>query len=106
VTLKKKSTDFGQKKFIQGILFLIGFTLIIIFIFGDHGLFQLYKLKNEKKGVKKYISNLRKEREDLGIEKHRLENDMDYIEKLAREKYLMSKPGEKVFRVVPKKNNQ
>jgi len=28
---------------------------------------------------------------------------MDYIEKLAREKYLMSKPGEKVFRVVPKK---
>jgi cell division protein FtsB len=27
---------------------------------------------------------------------------LNYIEKLAREKYLMSKPGEKVFRIIPK----
>ena len=89
-----------QKKIIQGVLFLIGFTLIFIFIFGNHGLFQLYKLEKEKKSVINYISNLRDEREKLKIEKNKLENDMKYLEKLARENYLMSKPGEKVFRVL------
>ena len=38
--------------------------------------------------------------EKLISEKHRLENDIDYIEKLAREKYRMAKPGEKVFKVI------
>ena len=38
--------------------------------------------------------------EKLILEKHRLENDLDYIEKLAREKYRMAKPGEKVFKVI------
>jgi cell division protein FtsB len=46
---------------------------------------------------------LRDEREKLKIEKNKLENDMKYLEKLARENYLMSKPGEKVFRVLPNK---
>ena len=35
-------------------------------------------------------------------EKNRLENDLKYIEKLAREKYKMAKPGEKVFKVIDK----
>jgi len=43
-----------------------------------------------------------KEKERQNVEKNRLENDLNYIEKLAREKYLMSKPGEKVFRIIPK----
>ena len=94
--------NYVQKKIIQGILFLISFVLISIFIFGDHGLFQLYKLEKEKKEIKEYISNLRKKREERQIEKKRLENDLDYLEKLAREKYLMSKPGEKVFKIVTK----
>ena len=42
--------------------------------------------------------------EILTSEKTRLENDLQYIEKLAREKYRMAKPGEKVFKVMNKKN--
>jgi len=94
-----------QRKFVRGVLLLIGATLVIIFIFGDHGLFQLYKLKQERKGVQEHITQLRKNRETLISEKNRLENDLEYIEKLAREKYRMAKPGEKVFKVVPKKDN-
>ncbi|MDA8753375.1 septum formation initiator family protein [Candidatus Marinimicrobia bacterium] len=94
--------NYIQKKIIQGILFLISFVLISIFIFGDHGIFQLYKLEKEKREIKEYISNLREEKERQNVEKNRLENDLNYIEKLAREKYLMSKPGEKVFRIIPK----
>jgi len=35
-----------------------------------------------------------------------LENDLKYIEKLAREKYRMAKPGEKVFKVITKDKEQ
>ena len=57
-------------------------------------------MKKEKNKIQKHISNIRKEKEELVLEKHRLENDMEYIEKLAREKYRMAKPGEKVFKVI------
>ena len=102
--LKRKSQANNQlqKKIIQGLLFVISLGLVIIFIFGDHGLLQLYKLGKEKKNIKNYISTLREEREDRFTEKNKLENDKEYLEKLAREKYLMSKPGERVFKVLPK----
>ena len=74
----------------------------MIFIFGDHGLLQLYKLDKEKRNIKNYISTLRELREDRFTEKNKLENDKEYLEKLAREKYLMSKPGERVFKILPK----
>ena len=95
-----------QKKFIRGILFLIATTLLIVFIFGDHGLLQLYKLKKERAEIQNHISRLRQDREVLIAEKNRLENDLDYIEKLARERYRMAKPGEQVFKVIPKQTAQ
>ena len=88
-----------QKKFVRGILLLIGVSLLIIFIFGDHGLVQLYKLKRERKDIQKHITALRQSRETLASEKNKLENDLEYIEKLAREKYRMAKKGEQVFKV-------
>ena len=100
-TVRRQSTD-TQRQFIRGVLLLIGVTLLIIFIFGDHGIFQLYKLKREREEVQTHITLLRKEREQLKSEKARLENDLDYIEKLARERFRMAKPGEKVFKVIPK----
>ncbi|MBT4154140.1 MAG: hypothetical protein HOE56_00780, partial [Candidatus Marinimicrobia bacterium] len=55
----------AQRKFVRGVLFLIGMSLLIIFIFGDHGLFQLYKLKQERKKVQEHITQLRENREEL-----------------------------------------
>ena len=95
-----------KKKFIRGILFLIAMSLSIVFIFGDHGLLQLYKLKKERAEIQNHISKLRQNREVLIAEKNRLENDLNYIEKLARERYRMAKPGEQVFKVVPKQTAQ
>ena len=55
--------------------------------------------------AKKIIEEIKKkEKEKLVSEKHRLENDIDYIEKLAREKYRMAKKGEKVFKVIEKED--
>ena len=95
-----------QKRFIRGILFLIATTLLIVFVFGDHGLLQLYKLKRERTEIQNHILKLRQNKEILISEKNRLENDLDYIEKLAREKYRMAKPGEQVFKVIPKQATQ
>ena len=94
-----------QKQFIRGIIFLLCITLLIIFIFGDHGLLQLYKLKRDRAKVQTQIAQLRKERERVMVEKNRLENDIQYLEKLARERYRMVKPGEKVYKVIPEKKD-
>ena len=98
----KKQIASVQRSFLRGVLVLFLATLMIIFIFGDHGLLQLYKLKRERSKIQNHISELRKDREGLIKEKVRLESDLKYIEKLAREKYRMAKPGEKVFKVIPK----
>ena len=84
----------------ENVVFLIGLSLVIIFVFGDHGLLKLYKIKNERKLIQNKIANLRAERETLKNEKNKIENDLNYIEKIAREKYKMVKPGEKIFKVI------
>ena len=98
----KKQMFETQKKIVRSSLVLIGIVLVFIFIFGDHGLFQLYTLKKEQKNIQKKILQFREKRQLLIEEKNRLENDLKYIEKLAREKYRMAKPGEKVFKVLHK----
>ena len=75
-------------------------SLVIIFIFGDHGLIKLYKIKNQRKKVQNHIAQLRQEKEKKEEEKNKIENDLDYIEKIAREKYKMVKPGEKIFKII------
>ena len=95
-----KSLLSPQKQLFKGIVFLIFFSFAMVFIFGDHGILKLYKVKNKRKVIQKKIADLRKEKEKLKSEKSRIENDLDYIEKIAREKYKMVKPGEKIFKVI------
>ena len=97
---KSKSILVPRKHLFRGIVFLMLFSFVIVFIFGDHGLLKLYNIKNERKIIQKKISQLREEKEVLKNEKSKIENDLDYIEKIAREKYKMVKPGEKIFKVI------
>ncbi len=91
------------EKLVPKILVLVGFVLIIVFFFGDHGIYKLYEKKREKKQLLEEIDQLRAEQQKLLDEKDRLKNDIEYIEKIARERYRMAKPGEKVFKVIEKK---
>ena len=97
---KSKSIVTTQKQFLQGLVFLICLSLIIVFIFGDHGLLKLYKIKQKRGKIQANIKLLREERETIASKKSKIENDLDYIEKIAREKYKMVKPGEKIFKVI------
>ena len=94
-----------QKKIIRGILTIGALTLLIIFLFGNHGLYQLYILKNERSNIQEKINLLREEKIALDNEKTKLQTDYKHIEELAREKYRMSKKGERVFKVIEKEKN-
>ncbi len=67
-------------------------------------MYQLYRLRAERSANQALITELRKERGKLEEEKFRLTTDMEYIERIARERYRMVKKGEKVFRVIPKED--
>ena len=94
-----------QKKIIRGILTVGALTLLIIFLFGNHGLYQLYILKKERTNIQEKINLLREEKMALEDEKTKLQTDYKHIEELAREKYRMSKKGERIFKVIEKENN-
>lgn len=78
----------------------------MVFVLSDHGLYQLWQLKKEQHLIQDRIQVLEQENAQLSQERDRLENDLDYIEKLARERYRMAKPGEKVFRVLPRESRE
>lgn len=103
---RKKLFADTQRKFFRGIILFIISFLMIVFLFGDHGLYQLYKIKSQRKATQKRIEELKTEIALLENEKNRLHTDLDYIERLAREKYRMAKKGEKVFKVIPRENNK
>ena len=101
---KKPNQSFNklQRQVIRGVLSIIGISLIIIFIFGNHGVIELYKLSKKRQQIQEEIALLRQQKIDLEKEKTLLRNDKKHIEKLAREKYRMAKPNERIFKVIEK----
>lgn len=101
---KKKTSiiNKAQEKLARALaVFAITF-LAVVFLFGDHGVYQLYRIKMLRKSTLKKIEELKAEKQIYADEKYRLETDLNYIESIAREKYRMAKDGEKVFKVIPK----
>ena len=72
---------------------------ILLLLFSDRGFLTLWNLKKEKIEIQQDINSLRQQIAFLEKEAEKLEFDEKYIEKIAREKFRMSKPGEKVFKV-------
>ena len=70
-----------------------------LILFSDRGLINLWSLKKEKLEIQNEINNLRNQIALLEKEEEKLKFDEKYIEKIAREKFKMVKPGERVFKV-------
>ena len=91
-----------KKKFPQITTLLLVVVLIgcvSLLFFSDRGLESLWELKKEKVEIQQEINSLRKEIANLKRESEKLEFDQDYVEKIAREKLKMAKPGEQVFKI-------
>ena len=99
----KKQANQIQQQLIRAILIIGALMLLIIFFFGDHGLYQLYLLRSERSDIQAAITTLREQKETLEAEKNKLTTDSKYIEQLARERFRTAKKGEKVFKVIEKK---
>ena len=75
---------------------------ITLLLFSDRGLINLWLLKKEKLEIQNEINDLRNRIAMLEKEEEKLKFDEKYIEKIAREKFKMVKPGERVFKVTNK----
>ena len=85
------------------LIFIIGGLFLVS---NDLGIVRWYQLHRERNQVKAEIDQLIQAEEELTNELARLTNDKEYIKKIAREKFHMVKPGEKVFRVIDRKKTK
>ena len=78
---------------------------ISLLLFSDRGLINLWSLKKEKLEIQNEINDLRNQIAMLEKEEEKLKFDEKYIEKIAREKFKMVKPGERVFKITDGESN-
>ena len=76
---------------------------VILLLFNDMGIIKWYELRQERKYLKMEIDQVLLREQKLAEELKLLENNEEYIKKIARERFYMVKPGEKVFRVVDRR---
>ena len=92
----------GQKKGkLRFVLLFAGLLLLgYLYFAGDFGFVRILSLYKEKKNLKLEIKKLEAKTIDLKLEKKRLETDLGYVERIAREKYGMTKKGERIYKFV------
>jgi cell division protein FtsB len=73
---------------------LLGFA-----IFGNHGVVQRIRLEQQRYELQAKIKDAEAQTKKLKEQSAALDGDRKTIEKVAREKHLMVRPGEKVYRV-------
>mgnify|MGYP001456626443 CR=1 FL=1 len=93
---KKAKKNKGQLIF-SAVLVLLFATIVTI---NDFGLIKLIELKKTKYDLQSNIYVLSKQQKKLNKDITELQTNSEQIEKIAREKFLMAKPGEKIFRVI------
>ena len=95
---RKNSNNFSIYSLVM--IFVVGTFFIII---NDSGILKLIEVKREHTRLSKEISTLQAHQIKLNNEIHELKTNAGFIEKIAREKFMMVKPGEKVFKVIESK---
>ncbi|MEE3259447.1 MAG: septum formation initiator family protein [Candidatus Latescibacterota bacterium] len=84
------------------LLFLAVFLGLVVYIAaGDGLLFEVWQQEKDLTVLEAQVSRLTTENDSLRQVLDQLDNDMDYIEKLAREELGLIKPGEVVIPLVP-----
>ena len=82
---------------------LIFFLCLSFITFNDLGVIKLISIYKQKQIIQEEINELILEDAALMHEITLLTNDDDYIMKMAREKFYMAAPGEKIYRVEEEK---
>tara|TARA_Y100000996_G_scaffold3664_1_gene3556 strand:+ start:289 stop:612 length:324 start_codon:yes stop_codon:yes gene_type:complete len=96
---KKRKIKTFKKSIKSYIALLICTIFFMILVFNDFGLVTYFELKNKHTNLDREINQLFVQQNNLRLEIDRLQTDQDYIEQIAREKFMMVKPGERIYRV-------
>ncbi|MDZ4713164.1 MAG: septum formation initiator family protein [bacterium] len=73
--------------------------LISMAVFGNKGILQRFNLENEKKDLEEQLRSELKKTQDLRKEIEDIRTSDEKMEEIAREKYGMTKEGEKIYKV-------
>ena len=95
------SFNMAKKKLI---LFCVLIIVLVLIFFPSFSKYQ--KLSLERKGLKERIAELEKRNKQLEEEKYKLENDIEYIEKRAREKLGVVKKDEIPYRIIEEESER
>jgi cell division protein FtsL len=81
------------------IFILAGVFLSSYALFGNHGILTRIQLERQRSEMAAKLQQAEEETKKLQAQIKALESDQKTIEKIAREKYGMARPGETVYRV-------
>lgn len=84
------------------LVFVIVFfiTLISMAVFGNKGLIQRIRIESEKKDLENMLEAEIKKTKELQNEIEQLKSSEFRQEQVAREKYGMTKDGEKIYKII------
>ena len=101
--IKKEATQ--KKGRLKVILCLVGLVLLgYLYLAGDFGFIRIFSLLREKKNLEMEIKKIEAKVIDLKVEKRKLVTDLNYIERVARQRYGMAKKGEKIYKFMEEKS--
>ena len=80
------------------VIFFAG--LLSLAVFGNKGILQRYRLEAERKDLEKQLDDEYKKAEALRKEIEELRTSDEKMEKVAREKYGMTKDGETIQKII------
>ena len=84
-----------MKNYLIGFFLILSVIILYLILFSQSSLFSFFNLRKEFKENKNILNTLQKESEDLqGKIKKLKNNDLEYLDHLARDKHEMSKPNE------------
>ena len=75
----------------------------LFLISNDMGIVKWYQLRKERNRIQDEIDQFIQQEAEFTDELNLLTNDVEYIKKIAQEKFHMVKPGEKEFRVIDRR---
>ena len=87
-----------QKIFLLSLGFFL--LLLLMAVFHENGILNAYQLEQEQHKIISENENLRTKNEKLRMEIKGLKSDPYEIEKIAREKLNLVKPGDQVYHIV------
>ncbi len=87
---------------LRWVLLALGVFIGFVFFQGPTSVIELYKREVEKREKMQKKQAMERQLQELELERERLESDTSYIIKIAREKYGLKHPDEKVWKIEPK----